>query len=71
MQAQFIIPMAASLAFGIVFATLITLILIPSLYLILNDFSVWWKKARQYLLPGFGNETGAANPQAKESGDPG
>ena len=32
LQAQFLIPMAASLAFGIVFATVITLFLIPSAY---------------------------------------
>lgn len=37
-QAQFLIPMAISLAFGIIFATGITLLLIPSLYLILEDF---------------------------------
>ena len=36
-QAQFLIPMAISLAFGILFATGITLLLIPSLYLILED----------------------------------
>jgi len=36
-QAQFLIPMAISLGFGILFATAITLILIPSLYLILED----------------------------------
>jgi multidrug efflux pump subunit AcrB len=36
-QAQFLIPMAISLAFGILFATAITLILIPSLYLVLED----------------------------------
>ena len=38
LQAQIIIPMAISLAFGIMFATVITLFLIPSLYLILEDF---------------------------------
>jgi len=38
MQAQFLIPMATSLAFGIVFATIITLLLIPCLYVILEDF---------------------------------
>ncbi len=38
MQAQFLIPMATSLAFGILFATVITLFLIPSLYVILEDF---------------------------------
>ena len=32
-QAKFLIPMAISLGFGIVFATLITLILVPALYL--------------------------------------
>ena len=36
-QAQFLIPMAVSLGFGIMFATLITLILIPCNYLILED----------------------------------
>ncbi len=36
-QAQFLIPMAISLAFGILFATGITLFLIPSFYLILED----------------------------------
>ncbi|MCK5563964.1 MAG: efflux RND transporter permease subunit [Planctomycetes bacterium] len=37
LQARFLIPMAVSLAFGIVFATMITLLLVPSLYLILED----------------------------------
>ena len=36
-QAQFLIPMAVALASGILFATLITLILVPSLYMILED----------------------------------
>jgi predicted RND superfamily exporter protein len=31
--------MAISLAYGVLFATLITLFLVPSLYLILYDFS--------------------------------
>jgi len=34
----FIIPMAISLAYGVLFATAITLFLVPSLYLILHDF---------------------------------
>jgi multidrug efflux pump subunit AcrB len=37
LQARFLIPMAISLAFGIVFATSITLLLVPSLYMILED----------------------------------
>ncbi len=36
-QAQFLIPMAVSLGFGILFATLITLFLIPAFYLIVED----------------------------------
>ncbi|AQA19844.1 acriflavin resistance protein [Halioglobus japonicus] len=36
-QAQFMVPMAISLAVGIVFATVITLLLVPSLYMILDD----------------------------------
>jgi len=34
----FIIPMAISLAYGVLFATVITLFLIPSLYVMLHDF---------------------------------
>jgi multidrug efflux pump subunit AcrB len=36
-SAQFLIPMAISLAFGVVFASSISLFLVPSLYLILDD----------------------------------
>jgi len=36
-QAQFVIPMAVSLGFGIIFATVITLILIPCMYMALED----------------------------------
>ncbi len=37
MQAQFLIPMAISIAFGVLFATVLTLVLIPCLMAILND----------------------------------
>ena len=36
-QARFLIPMALSLGFGVVFATLITLILVPSFYMAIED----------------------------------
>jgi multidrug efflux pump subunit AcrB len=36
-QARFMIPMAISLGYGILFATLITLLLVPCLYLIIED----------------------------------
>ncbi len=37
-QAQFLVPMAISLGCGVMFATFITLLLIPSMYVILEDF---------------------------------
>lgn len=37
LQARFLIPMAISLAFGVLFATCITLLLVPALYMILED----------------------------------
>lgn len=37
LQAQMLIPMAASLAFGLLFATAITLLLIPTAYLVAED----------------------------------
>jgi multidrug efflux pump subunit AcrB len=36
-QAAFLIPMAISLAFGVIFATFITLVLVPTSYMILED----------------------------------
>ncbi|MFP4471225.1 MAG: efflux RND transporter permease subunit [Bacteroidales bacterium] len=39
MQAHYLIPMAISLGFGIVFATTIILLIVPSLYLILEDIT--------------------------------
>lgn len=48
LQAQFLIPMALSIAAGVAFATLLTLLLIPSLILILNDLRLGW----QYLSTG-------------------
>jgi multidrug efflux pump subunit AcrB len=36
-QAQFLIPMGISLAFGVIFATLITLLMVPVGYQILDD----------------------------------
>jgi multidrug efflux pump subunit AcrB len=37
-QARFLVPMALSLGFGILFATVITLLLVPCLYLLVEDF---------------------------------
>jgi len=51
--ARFMIPMALSLGFGILFATGITLVLVPSLYMAVDDMHAWmdnvargWRKIR-------------------------
>ncbi|MCK5924830.1 MAG: efflux RND transporter permease subunit [Methylococcales bacterium] len=49
-QAKFLIPMAISIGFGVLFATLITLLLIPSLYLVVDDFRRLWKNIRDISL---------------------
>ncbi len=49
-QAQWVIPMAISISFGIIFATVITLFLIPSLYLMLEDFKRTARNGRDLLL---------------------
>ena len=45
-QAQAIIPTAISIAYGIIFATIITLFLIPALYMLLEDF---FGRMRQFM----------------------
>ena len=39
LQAQQVVPMAASLGFGIIFATVITLLLVPCMYIVLDDLA--------------------------------
>ena len=46
MQARFLIPMAVSLGYGILFATAITLILVPSVYLMLEDVKNVFKRRK-------------------------
>jgi len=53
LQAQFLIPMAASLAFGILFATAITLYLIPSSYLVAEDIRALLRRFRRWYLKPF------------------
>jgi multidrug efflux pump subunit AcrB len=49
MQARFLIPMAISLGFGILFATSITLILVPCLYLMIDDSVLFKNKVMDAL----------------------
>ena len=50
-QAQFLIPMAVSLGFGILFATMLTLVLIPTFYLIVEDIKKLFSKVFTYIFP--------------------
>jgi multidrug efflux pump subunit AcrB len=43
-QAQFLIPMAVSISFGLLAATLLTLVYVPALYLIVNDVTRGFQK---------------------------
>lgn len=45
-QARFLIPMAISLGFGLLFATLITLVLVPSLYVVTADLTALSERRR-------------------------
>jgi multidrug efflux pump subunit AcrB len=46
LQARFLIPMAISLAAGVAFATLLTLVLIPTRMAILSDFRLLYHRLR-------------------------
>ncbi len=41
LEAKFLVPVAASLGFGVLFATAITLLLVPAMYMVLVDFTRW------------------------------
>jgi multidrug efflux pump subunit AcrB len=43
-QAQFLIPMAISLVYGVAFGTMFILLFFPALILILNDFRKWFRE---------------------------
>ena len=45
-QAQFLVPMAVSISFGLMAATLLTLLYVPALYLIVRDVSHVFKPRR-------------------------
>ena len=49
-QAQFVIPTAISISFGIMFATIITLFLIPSLYMLQEDFFARTTQVKRWML---------------------
>jgi multidrug efflux pump subunit AcrB len=50
-QARFLVPMAISLGFGVLFATVITLILIPSGYVIMDDLHRLAARVKEKIFP--------------------
>lgn len=48
-QAQIVIPMAVSLSFGVLFATIVTLVFIPSLYVIIEDLRTIFRRFINYI----------------------
>jgi multidrug efflux pump subunit AcrB len=57
-QAQIVIPMAVSLSFGVLFATIVTLVLIPCLYLIIEDIKTLFKRKKKAPEAGDGSMVG-------------
>jgi multidrug efflux pump subunit AcrB len=64
-QAQFLIPMAAALGFGILFATGILMMLVPAFTAIETNFRAWLGKPRE----GRSGEMGAQEPVLAPAGD--
>jgi multidrug efflux pump subunit AcrB len=47
LQARFLIPMAISIGFGILFSTIIILVLVPAVYVALYDYSLFLERLRK------------------------
>ncbi len=57
-QGQFLVPMAVSVAFGLIFGTLLTLMLLPSALYVVSDLRVLFrrKKSRNELEPAYSGD---------------
>lgn len=56
-QARFLIPMAISISFGVAVATVLTLLVVPSFYMIVEDIRemlvwIWYGRRRERPVPG-------------------
>lgn len=72
LQAAFVVPMAAALGFAVLYATLVTLILVPCLYLILLDLRLpfSWIKRKVFRSRGLNSnvDIGSSEPAVDSSG---
>ncbi len=83
-QAQFLIPMAVSLAFGVLFATFISLLLVPASYLLLDEWQIkiktWGKSLEDLQInsdqveiayqKGFERGSSSKHPQLRPNSSP-
>jgi multidrug efflux pump subunit AcrB len=67
-QARFLIPMAISLGFGVLFVTVIALVLVPSGYMALEDAKAAAARVRQRL--GRGRDQGDQDDQVSRRDEP-
>ena len=67
LHAQFLKPMAISLGYGILFATVITLFLIPAAYLILEDLKSFFIRGLRWYTAPFNHESEADSQKLKNS----
>lgn len=52
-QAQFLIPMAVSISFGLVAATVLTLVFVPALYVVAKDITGLFPGRKQRMIKGY------------------
>ncbi len=64
LQASLFVPMAASLAFGVLFATLVTLFLVPTSYLILDDLQRLPGRLSASFAPGGARASDGSRPKS-------
>ena len=62
MQARFLIPMAISLGIGVMFATFVTLLMVPAAYAIVDDATAAWARVKAF----FGGDPSDEAPVAGE-----
>jgi multidrug efflux pump subunit AcrB len=65
-QARFMVPMAISLGYGLVFATAITLVLVPSLYIIREDAIAFFSRMLKWVSDPALTEEGEGGPGEDE-----
>lgn len=65
-QARFLVPMAISLGFGVLFCTVTTLLLVPALYMILEDVLMLFGGRAAQGLPVAGSRRGKTLEQSQE-----